>query len=203
MKTQEKIENNRNRNALVIAIIGGFAIIVAAIIPLFKNSSAPPKQKVEIKANHNSPVSGDIQTQNNYFLNGSIDSNKRNTSRSKGTNIKAEKTFHVSPSNSELEKLISANNYILAKREIRYSIEITFNGEIENVQNDLYRYNGGNLLIKINGETCSVMNDLMITPTFNGGNSKQIVLNEVNKKINELISEHTPAVYKKIMQCLK
>ena len=204
MKIQEKLEDKRNRNALVIAVITAFAVIVAALIPLFNNTPLPSKQKVEIKTNQNSPVSGDIQTQNNYFLHNSIDSNKRtNMVESTQSNIKAKRTFIIFPSNDGLEQMISKDNYILAKRDIRYSIEIAFSGQIEKVQNNLYRYDGGNILIKVNGETCSNLNELIITPTFNGGNNEQNVLNEINEKISELISQHTQTLYKKIVQCLK
>ena len=204
MKPQEKVENKKNRMSLITSIIGALAVIIVAIIPLFKNNPLPSKQKIEIKTNQNSPVSGDIQTQNNYFLNNSNDSNKKtNMVESTKRNIKAKRTFIIFPSNADLEQMISKDNYILANRDIRYSIEIAFSGQIEKIQNNLYRYGGGNILIKVNGETCSILNELTITPTFNGGNNKQDVLNEINEKISELISQHTQTLYKKIVQCLK
>ena len=205
MKADEKIEHKKNRTTeIVVAVVGGLFLVIVTLINSFKSSSSSPTITTTVKDNKNSPISRDIQTQNNYFLNSSTDSNKRNnTSPATRSDIKAKNTFKVFPSNVELEMLISANNYILAKRDITYYIEITFDGEIENVQNNLYRFNGGNPLIKINGKRCSIISELMITPTFNGGNNKQNVLNEINEKISELISQHTTAIYKKIMQCLK
>ena len=202
MKIQEKFENNRNRNALAVAIIAAVAIIIAAIIPLFKNASSSSK-KIEIKTNHNSPVSGDIQTQNNYFFNGSSDSNKTaNVTAATESNRKEERTFRLIPSQHNLEQMITENNYILAKTDVRYSIELTYNGEIEKVESNLYRYSGGNILIKVNGENCSEMKNMVIAPTFNGGNSKQIVTNEINEKISQLISKHADTISNKILQCL-
>ena len=80
MKAVEKIEHKKNRTTqIVVAVVGGLFLVTVALINSFKSSPSSPTITT-VKENKNSPISRDIQTQNNYFYNADTSSNTKNNS---------------------------------------------------------------------------------------------------------------------------
>ncbi len=210
MKIQEILENKRNRRiAIWTTIITTFGLIVVAVIGLYGNNSPSSGQKIDIKDNRNSPVARDIQTQNNYYYKDSDSSKIKSTTPElhdqtlKKTEAFSKKTFALYPlRNTKLQNLFLKNNLLLNKINPTYNIEITFSGEIEKVAENLYRYNGGSILAKINEKNCCEFKDLKISATFYGGNNKEQVLNDIKENIQKLILGNEIKIYNKIDECL-
>lgn len=114
------------------------------------------------------------------------------------------KTITILPmGNYHLQNLFEKDGYYLINKNAHFNIDITFSGDIEEIEKNLYRYNGGKIIIKINGNTCSILSKINISPTFSGGNSKEKVLDEINEKIEKLISENEIDFYNIIKTCIK
>ena len=85
-----------------------------------------------------------------------------------------------------------------------YSIEIAYSGKIEKIEGvELYRYRGGNLIIRINDKVCHTFNNIQIDNTFPQGNSLQFVESELSDAVEKIMSKSTDQIFEKILICLK
>lgn len=112
-------------------------------------------------------------------------------------------TFKIIPENRELEQMLMNNGYTISNLDPKYKIEITYTGQIEDVGNNLYRYRGGFLILKINDQNCYVFKDFILHSTFSGGNSKEKTSSQIMEHLIKIILANRSNIYTKIKSCIK
>jgi hypothetical protein len=100
-----------------------------------------------------------------------------------------------------LDSLLKKEGFLLTYSSPQYKIEIKYSGEIEHVEHNMYRYNGGFVSIYINGNECSTIKEMRLEKTFYAGNSLDFVNSEIKKQIKENVSKEPLIVLKKIKEC--
>ena len=121
---------------------------------------------------------------------------------------------------SEIKKLIPViairtGNYQFLKDELikkgckisnsepRYLIDVLHSGDIEKLNDNLYRYNGGNLRILVNDIECLTLPKYAINSTFEGGNNLDYVQQKINAQIKNLIQINGSDICSQILKCLE
>lgn len=129
--------------------------------------------------------------------------NNINVSTPTETN-KIENTYRILPTNLEkLERILKRDNFKKKDYGAKYIIDITHTGQIQDLGDNLYRYNGGNLLLKVNGIECKKINELNIFKTANVGNDKEFVETEISKQIQTLCNLNSQKIFNELKICLK
>lgn len=192
---------------LILSAIGGYGVFyfgrkidekkISSQILLNKNDSLSKSSKeTNIVTNQNNGVIIGEQnisyTVNNKFEEGNLKKDKESSLLIK-----------ITPKNLQLEELLINNDFKIVNLNATYNLVLTYTGEIEEIGGNLYRYRGGNLQLKINGEECHIFNNLIIEPTFLAGNSKQNTQSKINTNINEIVIENIKEIYSKIKTCIK
>lgn len=117
-----------------------------------------------------------------------------------------EKTFTVTNSVNEnfIENLEKRIRLKYSVNNPDYKITLGFTGQIIPINEDktLFVYHGGNLLIKVNGKDCRVLEDVILDRTFSSGNDYSFVEKEVNKQIYNHLNS-TQNIFNEIASCLK
>lgn len=96
-------------------------------------------------------------------------------------------------------------NYSL-DNDMMYTIDITYTGDIRPTRGQFYRYNGGYLLLKINGTPCFIgaKEEFYLNATGKIGNAKSIVLEDIESAINEILRKEVLVnkIIDKIKECI-
>lgn len=102
-----------------------------------------------------------------------------------------------------LDKRLKNAGYKITNINPAVNIVITYAGDVELVTNNLHRYIGGYVVIKVNNTICSSLQNLQLQPTFSGGAGKQTVLDEINTQLSQAISANEKLIFQTIQTCLK
>lgn len=123
--------------------------------------------------------------------------------------IKKQKTFRVEtllPTAANLiTKQLKAANLVLSKQvdKADFLIEVYYTGDLVEVHEGYYRYTGGALQIKVNGQLCCCNEQLKIeTKGSRTGNKRAILEDRLVKNVNQLINQHIDDVTQAIKACI-
>jgi hypothetical protein len=100
-------------------------------------------------------------------------------------------------------------DYIVKNVGLKFSntsilkIEITYSGEIKKLDNSLYYYPGGSLLVKISSMSIQKHLDLDIERTHPSGNELNYIQNLLEQQVEELVQNHPLIIAKVISKCLR
>ena len=130
----------------------------------------------------------------------------KNKIHSVGNHKLLEKTFTVTNSVNEnfIESLEKRVRLKYCVNNADYKITFGYTGQIISVNEDktLFVYHGGNLLIKVNGKNCKVLNDIILDRTFSSGNDYSFVEKENDNQIYNYLNS-TQNIFNEIASCLK
>lgn len=121
------------------------------------------------------------------------------TKELKDRSFTLDKQFHFL--SSSLERALDLK---FTNSEADIFIEFGFSGEIKSVgANDLYRYEGGTLMLIVKSQECSFSPQLPIERTHMAGNDREFVIKQINEQILGLVIDHESLIISSILRCLQ
>lgn len=165
-----------------------------SIVVISKDTVINPSNTAVIEDNEEKP-----KPNNNIAKNTS-----KSTIRKQPKPIPPKETFKILKGNQELINLMERKlDMKHAKRQANYIISFDYTGEIVETRpgSNLYYYQGGFLVIKLDDEVCQTSNFVIRrTPTF--GNSLGGVQKNVEDQLRNTLNKNTEAIAEIIGNCL-
>lgn len=101
-----------------------------------------------------------------------------------------------------IKKIIDNKRFIEKKINADIQVELTFSDDLVLVSDDLYTYNGGFMILKINDEICHEFKNLKLESDLKLGNPKRFVIEYVQNQINNHLKINQKEILKTIKSCL-
>jgi hypothetical protein len=106
-------------------------------------------------------------------------------------------------------KSLKLTNTLKRKLNCKYNknsgmtIRFGFSGKIEELQNGLYRYNGGFVELYMSNKKCYLSTMYKLKRTLSAGNSHSYVEEDIYNQIEMIITNNIETISKDLNQCLK
>jgi hypothetical protein len=124
------------------------------------------------------------------------------------------KNINLSEKTFSITNLVNENFITNLEKRLRlkyalndgyYKISIGYSGDILPVNEDktLFVYHGGNVIVKVNGHICGLVNDIKLERTFSSGNDFSFVEKEVKTQIYNQVNSNPNLIINEIESCLK
>lgn len=180
--------------SVLVAIIGGIVGIIISIKTCSHPERNNPIPNITTKGESSTTIVGNGNTvQRNNIIQNNV-----------SVNTKPNKISYsiIGTSNRILLKDLKTLKKIEIVPDSKNVIEITFTGEISllDKNSDTYIYSGGNVLIKVDNLNCYEFENLKILEMK--PNSKNIIITEIQKNIDNYINNNPKLFLNKITECI-
>ena len=119
--------------------------------------------------------------------------------------IKKDTTFKIInyPLFDEIINTIEKESNYVYNDTSKRIFEITYSGYLDSMRNNYYKYNGGNLVIKLNGIVVYGNKSLWLEKTLPNGTLKNEIDAELNRRLNMIVKSNHELLAKEIILILE
>jgi lipopolysaccharide export LptBFGC system permease protein LptF len=183
----------------IIKWLGVLSLIVGLIVgikSLWLSEDKAVETEITTKGKDSPIINGNNNTfqKNSYVINNTVSSKKKSNENEYSI---------IGTSNKSLFKNIEKFGKIKLIPNSNYIIEITHTGEVSllDKDSDAYIYSGGNVLVKVDNQNCFEFENLKIFEMK--PNSKNSIINEIQKNIDNYINNNPKLFSNKIIECIR
>lgn len=177
---------------LWVAIIGAAAVILAAVITgIFQSGSGSEATKIQIDKNEGGVKYAERDINEYHVHKDSIPPPATPTYKLIGS------------SNNDLIKRLEADNKLDVTASGDHTIEVTFSGELKPLANSstVFYYQGGHVIIKVDGDECAAFSDLLL-PSLQAGGKDRLTAT-LKSEVNKHVEGSTKTIAAAIRKCLE